>query len=153
MTAPIAKRADQLVVGDRIPEESLPYRFAKGPAEVLFVCDATTLGDREGWAFVAYRHEDGYHDSTTVLANAVFQVAPAPAADPTGLSYSRADDGDSPQPSAGREPLHTGAVTDGGLVDVTPCGCPVYPYPQGRGDAADTIVDHRPGCGFELDAD
>lgn len=24
------------------------------------------------------------------------------------------------------------------------CGCPVYPFRQGRGDAADTIVDHRP---------
>lgn len=30
-----------------------------------------------------------------------------------------------------------------------PCGCPVYPF-AGRGDAADTIVDHRTGCGFEL---
>jgi hypothetical protein len=120
MTGPIAKRADQIVVGDRIPGESLPYQFAKGPAEVLFVCDATTLGDREEWTFVAYRHEDGYHDSTTVLSGAMFQVIPAPAADPTGLGYSRADDDpEVTQPIAGRVPAH---LEDGRTGEVVMVG-------------------------------
>jgi hypothetical protein len=39
MTHPVAKRADQLVVGDRVPDEYLPHRFNKGPAEVVFVAD------------------------------------------------------------------------------------------------------------------
>lgn len=148
--------------------------------------------------------------------------------DPTGLAYTRADDDTAdPTPPGPREPLHTGAMTERGLVDETPaephptwpteaelkpwetlappagrlaesmepidpdssmeahydaeteamtglgitdacvitgwaglctthkarhiasgeakCGCPVYPY-AGRGDAADTIVDHRQNC-------
>lgn len=44
---------------------------------------------------------------------------PEPA-DPTGLAYSRPADGDEPQPAAGREPMHTGGVTEQGLVDETP---------------------------------
>jgi len=41
-------------------------------------------------------------------------------ADPTGLAYSRADDAaEDPTPPGVRQPLHTGAVTDGGLVDET----------------------------------
>ncbi len=115
VSAPVPKRADELVVGDRIPGDKLPYRFAKGPAEIIFACDATTLGDSEEWTFIAYRHEDGYHDSTTVLSGATFPATPA--ADPTGLLHSRADEAADPQPSGGREPLHTGAMTDGGLVD------------------------------------
>jgi hypothetical protein len=44
------------------------------------------------------------------------------AADPTGLAYTRADDEpDDPTPvSPARVPMHTGAMTDGGLVDETP---------------------------------
>ena len=39
-------------------------------------------------------------------------------ADPTGLAYSRADEADDPTPvSPARVPLHTGAVTDEGLVE------------------------------------
>jgi hypothetical protein len=43
------------------------------------------------------------------------------AADPTGLAYTRADDEpDDPTPvSPARVPLHTGGMTDGGLVDET----------------------------------
>lgn len=54
---------------------------------------------------------------------------PEPVADPTGQAYTRADDGaDDPTPvSPARVPLHTGAVTDEGLVDETEalirCGC------------------------------
>lgn len=40
------------------------------------------------------------------------------AADPTGLAYTRADDGEQPQPVAGREPMHTGAMTASGLIEV-----------------------------------
>lgn len=40
----------------------------------------------------------------------------------SGLDYSRAADGDDPQKIGQREPLHTGAVTEAGLVDETePC--------------------------------
>lgn len=114
VTELVAKRADQLVVGDRIPDEHLAFRFNQGPAEVVFLAleDVSTLP----WVFVAYRYPNGQHDSMTIRPEAVLQVFPAD----TGLSYSRADDGESPQPAAGREPLHTGAVTDGGLVDETP---------------------------------
>jgi hypothetical protein len=101
-----------------------------------------------------------------------------------GLNFTRADDDTvDPTPTGPREPLHTGGMTESGLVDETPidaaitgaavteacvfvgdkggwcktheavhiatmaaeCGCPVYPY-AGRGDAADTIVDHRRDC-------
>jgi hypothetical protein len=130
LSARVPKRADQLVEGDRIPGESLPYQFAKGPAEVIFVCDATTLGDSEEWTFLAYRHEDGYHDSTTVLSSALFQAIPTQPADPTGLSYSRADDGETTQPIAARVPPHFGAVvSEDGLIEIDdhmqrelPCG-------------------------------
>lgn len=44
------------------------------------------------------------------------------AADPTGQLYSRADD-ETTQAIGAREPLHTGAVTEAGLVDETP-ECP-----------------------------
>ncbi len=57
-------------------------------------------------------------------------VIGAIAADPTGLAYTRADDGpDDPTPvSPARVPMHTGAVTDDGLVDESERdGCPVGP--------------------------
>jgi hypothetical protein len=194
MTQPIARRADQLVVGDRIPDEHLAFRFNQGPAEVVFVAYEDTQPLK--WTFVAYRYPNGQHDSMTVRPEAVLQVYPA---DPTGQLYSRADDGETTQPIAGRMPPHYGAVTGGSLVPQpiaehydasefagdavcacgesfgsvsalkdhiagsnavaasTPpkpvgtagCGCPVYPFPQGRGDAADTIVEHLPGCGAD----
>jgi hypothetical protein len=58
----------------------------------------------------------------------------APDADPTGLSYTRADEeADDPTPvSGGRIPPHTGAVTDGGLVDETPVE-PVDEHYEARG--------------------
>lgn len=48
--------------------------------------------------------------------------------DPTGLGYSRADDGETTQPIAGRVPAHFGAVeVAGGLVDIGPPGaCPAH---------------------------
>jgi hypothetical protein len=44
--------------------------------------------------------------------------------DPTGLAYSRADDGDEPQPVAAREPMHTGGLTEAGLIDESVPYCP-----------------------------
>jgi hypothetical protein len=41
--------------------------------------------------------------------------------DPLGLAYTRADDDAAdPTPTGPREPLHTGGMTEGGLVDETP---------------------------------
>jgi hypothetical protein len=75
MTEPIAKRADQLVVGDRIPDEHLAFRFDQGPAAVVFLAleDVSTLP----WVFVAYRYPNGQHDSMTIRPEAVLQVYPA----------------------------------------------------------------------------
>jgi len=102
---------------------------------------------------------------------------PTPA-DPTGLTYSRADDGETTQPIAGRVPPHFGAVVNegghtavqvaGGLIEIDPpegfvpasaeswrqrqqigtaeCGCPIFPFPEGRGAPEDEIVDHVEGC-------
>jgi hypothetical protein len=74
MTEPIAKRAEPLVVGDRIPDEHLAFRFNQGPAEVVFVAreEAATLP----WIFVAYRYPNGQHDSMTIRPEAVLQVFP-----------------------------------------------------------------------------
>lgn len=98
MTAPVPKFADQLVVGDRVPDEYLPHRFNKGPAEVRFVAD-----DGEDHTFFAFRYPNGQHDSTTVLSAARLMVFPAA---PVGHDYSRADDGEQPGPVAGRTPPH-----------------------------------------------
>lgn len=216
------KRADELIVGDRIAAEYVPHG---DEAEVLFVrLHEYRSGER--WVFVAYELKGGFHDSTSYRPDGAIEVTPADH--PTGLAYTRADDDTAdPTPPGPREPLHTGAMTEHGLVDETPaephptwpteaelkpwetlappasrpaesmepidpdssmeahydaeteamtglgiteacvitgwaglctthkarhiasgeakCGCPVYPY-AGRGDAADTIVDHRQNC-------
>lgn len=108
---PVSKRADQLVVSDRILPHRLPAPFFKDPGEVVFV---KVHDYRKGrYVFVAYMQDNGFYDSTSYEPDGEVEVYPAPAA--TGLDYSRpADD---PQPSGGREPMHTGAMTDGGLVD------------------------------------
>jgi hypothetical protein len=69
----VAKRADQLVVGDRIAAKRLP--FASDPGEVLLV----RLHDYRGadWVFVAWMQPDGYHDSTSFLPDATIEVVPA----------------------------------------------------------------------------
>lgn len=48
------------------------------------------------------------------------EAVPKPDPDLTGLLHSRADADNDPTPVGAREPLHTGAMTDGGLVDETP---------------------------------
>lgn len=96
------KRADELVVGDRIAAVYLP--LADGPAEVLFV-RVHEYRSRSRWVFVAYMQGDGYHDSTSYLPEAVIQVVPG---DSTGLGYSRpADD---PAPASGRVPMQVGTI-------------------------------------------
>lgn len=110
----VPRRADQLAVGDRIEPQFLPA-FCDQPAEALFVREHDFHRDR--WVFVAFAQDDGFHDSTSFLPEAELLVIPA--ADPSGLSYSRAvDEPDDPTPvSPARVPLHTGAMTDCGLVD------------------------------------
>jgi hypothetical protein len=79
MSGPVPKFADQLVIGDRVPDQYLPHRFNKGPAEVVF----------------------GQHDSTTVLSAGRLMVHPADL----GFHYTRADDDpETTQPLAGRGP-------------------------------------------------
>jgi hypothetical protein len=111
MTQPVPKFADKLAVGDRVPDEYLPHRFNKGPAEVVFVAD-----DGEAHTFFAFRYPNGQHDSTTLQSAARLMVYPAVA---VGHDYSRADDGETTQPIAGRVPPHYGAVeVAGGLVEI-----------------------------------
>jgi hypothetical protein len=127
MTDPVRMRADQLSVGDLVPDAYLPHRFNKGPAEVRFVAD-----DGEGHTFFAFRYPNGQHDSTTVLSESALEIWPAPA--DTGLDYSRPADSDDPQPSGGREPMHTGGMTERGLVDET------RPDPTGLDEVSDAAL-------------
>jgi hypothetical protein len=143
MTHPVAKRADQLVVGDRVPDEYLPHRFNKGPAEVVFVAD-----DGEAHTFFAFRYPNGQHDSTTVLSESVLMVHPAV---PVGHDYSRADDGEQPGPVAGRIPPHYGVVeVAGGLVEVDP---PEGFVPASAARRSGLSPDGVPLCSHGDDAD
>jgi hypothetical protein len=124
MTAPITKRADQLVVGDRILPESLPTSYFKEIGEVVFVKVHDYHAGR--YVFVAYMQDNGFYDSTSYEPDSPVMVYPADA----GLGYSRADDGETTQPIAGRVPPHFGAVVDeggnaavevaGGLIEIDP---------------------------------
>lgn len=85
---------------------------------------------------------------------------PEPVADPTGLAYTRADDGADPQPAAGRVPAHledgvTGEVElieveSGERVEVGAdgCGCPITEELRPNDTSIDGTerVEHRPGC-------
>lgn len=116
MTEPVAKRADQIVVGDRIPDEHLPYRFHKGPAEVNLVADDGLDDKGVAYTFLAYRYPNGRHESHTARSDAVLNVFPAD----TGLGYSRADDGEVTQPIAGRVPSHHENARTGEVVELPP---------------------------------
>jgi hypothetical protein len=112
---PVPKRADKLVVRDRILPAFLPSPFFKEPGEVVFV---KVHDYRKGrYVFVAYMQDNGFYDSTSYEPDGEVEVFPAPA--DSGLGYSRADDGETTQAIGVREPLHTGAMTEGGLVDET----------------------------------
>jgi hypothetical protein len=98
---PVTRRADQLVVGDRILHEFLPSPWFKESGEVVFV---KVHNYRKGrYVFVAYMQDNGFYDSTSYQPDGTVGVIPA---DPSGLSYSRVDDGALPQPVAGRVPAH-----------------------------------------------
>jgi hypothetical protein len=112
VTQPVTKRADQLVVGDRILPHRLPAVASK-PGEVLFVQVHEYRTAR--WVFVAYRLPDGFYDSTAYLPDGTVEVYPE----------SPTDDGEVTQPIAGRAP----AELAGGLIQVDPRVKPVCaPY-------------------------
>ncbi len=92
MTEPVRMRADQLSVGDRIPDEHLAFRFNQGPAQVVFVAHEDT--QPLPWIFVAYRYPNGQHDSMTVRPEAVMQVYPAPLDLGASFDSSQVDDGE-----------------------------------------------------------
>lgn len=96
------KRADQLVVGDRIDRRHLPV-FDEDAAVVFVRTYAEPGGER--WAFVAFAYDSGYHDSTAFRPDAAITVTPAPT--PPGFEYAREhgpEDGELTQP--GRIPPH-----------------------------------------------
>jgi hypothetical protein len=103
VTQPVTKRADQLVVGDRILPHRLPAVASK-PGEVLFVQVHEYRTAR--WVFVAYRLPDGFYDSTAYLPDGTVEVYPE----------IPADDSEVTQPIAGRAP----AELAGGLIQVDP---------------------------------
>jgi hypothetical protein len=109
MTQPVPKRAEKIVVGDRILPKYLPAFSLDTPAEVILV----RVHDyhRGQWVFVAYAHEDGFHDSASFLPEKEVEVYPAV---PPGFDYSRADE--QPGPVAGRIPPH---FEDGRASEVT----------------------------------
>jgi hypothetical protein len=139
MTRPIAKRADRLVVGDRILPAFLPSPFFQEPGEVVFV---KVHDYRKGrYVFVAYMQDNGFYDSTSYEPGGEVEVYPA---DPTGLGYSRADDGETTQPIAGRVPAQYGAVeVAGGLVDLDPPPAAAAECPGCGGKTG-----HAPSCGL-----
>lgn len=124
MTEPIIKRADQLVVGDRILPGFLPSPWFPEPGEVVYV---KVHDYRKGrYVFVAYMQDNGFYDSTSYEPGGEVEVYPAD----TGLSYSHADDGETTQPIAGHVPPHFGGVVNvgghaavevaGGLIEIDP---------------------------------
>lgn len=109
-------RLATLISVSRLP---LPAgRFAPVLEFVVATCeDVETVGEAIGEA--PRRHKSTYWvDLETAELHVRWSTTIADPASPTGLDYSRP--ADEPQPVAGREPMHTGAVTESGLVDVEP---------------------------------
>jgi hypothetical protein len=150
MTFPISKRADQLVVGDRILHKYLPSPWFPEPGEVVYV---KVHDYRRGrYVFVAYMQDNGFYDSTSYQVDGYVQVIPAD----TGLGYSRPADGETTQPIAGRVPPHFGAVVNegghtavevaGGLIAIDPPEVARelhIPHCPARYDSSEPCV---PGC-------
>lgn len=90
MSQPVrtTKRADELVVGDRIARRFLVFGE---PAQVIFVRPYRLKDDSERWMFVAYKDDSGFHDSTSLLALRPVPIEARPA-DPLGQFDSRVDD-------------------------------------------------------------
>lgn len=101
MTQPTAKRADQLVVGDRIQPGYLPAYARSGEGRVMLVDPYAYRG--ADWVFIAFACADGDRNCAYYLPDGTVEVLPA---DPTGQLYSRADDGEQPGPVGGRIPPH-----------------------------------------------
>jgi len=79
------KRARELVIGDRLPENQLIYKFNKGPVKVVFLADEP----EDSHTFIAYQYPNGRHESMTVLSDSALDVFPA--ADPTGQSVGEVE--------------------------------------------------------------
>ena len=132
---PIKRSADGLSVGDRILAAYLPA-VADETAEVVFAKPYTYVG--EPWIFVAFQLPNGLIEATHYKADNGVEVYPAD----TGLTYSRADDGETTQSIAGRVPPHFGAVVNegghtavqvaGGLIEIDPPEDPVCPVCRSR---------------------
>lgn len=119
---PVAKLANELVVGDGIDAEFLPFFCVLGlPAEVLYLRPFTHKD--ESRIFVAFAQADGYHDSMTLLADAEIRVTPAPAAEVAGHGYGRGDEGQGPQQIGKRIEPHFEHI--GEPVDPDECPAPV----------------------------
>lgn len=112
-TEPILRDVTALAVGDVIAAPWLPLRRA---GRVIFTRRFRRRRGGEQWVFVAYETDTDMLDSTSFLVGEGVRLESA--ADPTGQLYGRAVD--DPTPVGERIPPHTGAVTDGGLVDVQP---------------------------------
>jgi hypothetical protein len=139
------RAAGQLTPGDVISDLFLPAS-AGSPSVVVGVFPYEL--ERQAWVLVVSRVLIGGQISTVYpaadywLADARIPVEPW-RADLSGLSFSR--DAEAP---AG-EPVPAGV--DGQPVGraaqaKAECGCPVRPFPEGRGDPADTIVEHLDAC-------
>ncbi len=114
MTAPVPKRADQLVVGDRIQPGYLPAYARSGEGLVMLVDPYAYRG--ADWVFVAFACADGDRNCAHYLPDGEVRVVPAD----DGFGYSRADDGETTQPIAGRVPAHLENARTGEVVMVGP---------------------------------
>ena len=101
MTAPVLKRADELVVGDRIQPGHLPAYARSGEGVVRYV----ELYHYRGadWVFAAFATADGDRNCAHYLPAGEVLVIPG---GPIGHDLSRPADGGEPQPVAGRIPPH-----------------------------------------------
>jgi hypothetical protein len=116
----------------------LPQDEAKAFAAVIGAGVETNRRGRTSvvWPKGRLPYEDGVYASWGVLP------VDEPA-DPTGLGFSReADTAEAGPVAAGIAGGPVGrAAKNGGK-----CKCPVRPFPEGRGDSADTIVEHADDC-------
>lgn len=152
---PVARRADKIVVGDRIKAEYLPHTFNRSAGTVLYVHPYDMPGRGGRWLFAAYQLDNGACESATFMPDAMLHVYPAP--DPVGHDYTRADDDpEVTQPIAGRLPAHhedartgevvmVGGVTAvevaGGLIEVDP--------PEGFVPAGARVIETDDGVFFD----
>lgn len=146
------RRADELVVGDVIADLFLPRAFYRSPGEVLYVRVHDLAGQGGRWVFVAYVLDDGNCESVTFMPDAQLLVTPA---GPVGQDYSRGDEGEQPQPVAGRMPAHfadgqTGVEIDDPAVRCdTDCTCRVEDLRETVHWRISDLIDLVIACGAE----